>query len=802
MLERLMFDLRQAVRGLRRRPAYTLAGISTLALVIGVNATLFAAISATLFRPIGLKSGERTVTIYTMPPGLSDPKYRNPLHAIDLVRFRERSRTLTHISGLTQQDRVLGTGDDPLVVRTAAVSAELLHLATAPAAFGRAFDEAEDTRKDRVVVLSHAFWRRQFGSDPTVVGRVVSLDAEPYTILGVMPRSFPPQFVEADLWTPLGITTSAVDDSRTYIVPVAELAGGATIAQADAEIGRIIGDLAKELPRTHQGFSGGVIGFREWQYGNFKAPLAILFLAVTALMLMASSNMASLTLANVTSRQGEIALRRAMGATRWDVARLVLVELAVINFAGAGCAIVLGTWMLPTLLRIAPATTAVLGDVGMDWRVALYAFGCAGLASAVAGVVPAMYAAESSAASSAASARATGTRQRQRWRTGLLAVQIALSVALLVSGGLLVRALVRTSATAPGFDATRMLTAQLRLPPSRYTNAPDRVAVVARILDDVARIPGVLAAASTQNQFNPGFTYQTMVEIENRPTPTGAPHTVEWRRVSPGYFRAMRIREVEGRTFTRADDVDALPVAVVSESFARRYWGSVDPIGRRMRRGTKWLTVVGVVGDVSDVDLLQPPEPTLYAPWAQTSNTNFPIALVIRTAGNSLDVASAVRSVVASADSTLALDRIQPLETFLADSLAPQRFRTTLMLGLASVGLVLGALGVAGVTARSIAERMPEFGIRLALGCESAALWRDAVAEQLRVVAVGAAAGIALALAAGRLLGALLPETDGIDPTVIAAALGCLGTTALAAAAIPAARVLRVDPVAVLRAER
>src|SRR5262245_3528418 len=298
MLERFVFDVRQALRGLRRRPAYTIAGISTLALVIGVNATLFAAINATLFRQIGLKSGDRTVTIYTMPPGLTDVKDRNPLHAIDLVRFRERSRTLAHISGMSLQERVLGTSDDPMVVRTAAVSAQLLGLAPESASLGRIFDEAEETRKDRVVVLSSGFWRRQFGGDPAIVGRVITLDAEPYTVVGVMPPSFPPKFLEADLWTPLGITTSAsADDSRTYIVTVAELAGGTTLAQADAEIRSIMGDLAKEL-RTHRGFSGGVTGFRQWQYGQFKAPLAILFLAVTTLTLIAAFNVASLTLAN------------------------------------------------------------------------------------------------------------------------------------------------------------------------------------------------------------------------------------------------------------------------------------------------------------------------------------------------------------------------------------------------------------------------------------------------------------------------------------------------------------------------
>jgi putative ABC transport system permease protein len=799
MLERFVFDLRQALRGLRRRPAYAIAGISTLALVIGVNATLFAAINATLFRHIGLKSGERTVTIYTMPPGLTDAKDRNPLHAIDLVRFRERSRTLTHISGMSLQERVLGTSDDPLVVRTAAVSAELLGLAPQSASLGRVFDEAEETRRDRVVVMSNGFWRRQFGGDPAIVGRVITLDAEPYTVLGVMPPSFPPQFLEADLWTPLGITTSAsTDDSRTYIVPVAELAGGATLPQADAEIRRIIGDLAKELPRTHRGFSAGVIGFREWQYGQFKAPLAILFLAVTTLTLIAAFNVASLTLANVTARQGEMALRRAMGATRWAIARLVIAEIAIINVIGAVCAVAMGAWLLPALLRIAPATTAVLGEVGMDWRVALYALACAVLASLAAGVVPALCAADSSVGPGGSN-RAIGSRERQRWRTALLTVQIALSVALLVAGGLLVRAMMRTAGTRTGFDATRVLTAQLRLPPSRYGSATDRVGVLARILDGAVRIPGVLHAASTQNQFKPGFSYQTMMEIENRPTPTGAPYTVQWRRISPDYFQALRIRLIAGRAFTAQDDIDTPPVAIVSEAFARRYWEDLDPIGRRIRRGTKFLTVVGVVGDVSDVDLLQPPEPTLYGPWAQTSNTNFPIGLVVRTAGNPMDAASSLRTIVAAADPTLALDRIQPLETFLADSLAPQRFRTTLMLGLAVVGLLLGAIGVAGVTARSIAERMPEFGVRLALGCGSGALWRGTVLEQLRVVALAAAIGVALAIAAGRVLGAVLPEIEGIDAAVIATALGALASAVLLAAAIPAARVLRVDPSSVLR---
>ena len=795
-----MFELRQALRGLRNRPAYTVAGTATLALVIGVNAALFAAINVTLFQPIPLKSGDRTISIYLMPPGLSDPKYRNPLHAIDLVRFRERSRTLTRLAAFTTADRVLATGGDPSVVNTVPVSAEMLRLSVEGPMLGRVFTDEEDTNKERLIVLSYGTWQRRFGGDAAIVGRSVQLDGDPYTIIGVMPREFPPRFLTAELWTPLGITNSApVNEARTYIVTIAQLADGATLGQADAEIRAIVADLARELPRTHQGWTGGVITFRDWQYGSFRAPLLVLFFALIVLLLIASSNIASLTLAHVTARSGELALRRAMGATRWDLARLVLAEIAVMNTIGAAFAVVLGTWFLPALMAIAPATTRVLGEVRMDWRVAIYAMGCAVLASIGAGVVPALTASDSVPAMNAAAARFTGSRHRRRWRAILLMTQTALCVALLVVGGLLVRALVRTSGIGLGYDPDHVLTAQLQLPPSRYANGPERVAAMERVIERIAAIPGVIDAGATMNRFTPGFAYQTLVEIEGQRTPDGSGHTVQFRRVSASYFKTMRIRVLTGRTFTNQDSLSTPVVAIVSRSFADRFWPGVDPIARRIQRGTAMATIVGIVDDVSDVDLLQAPEPTLYAAWSQTANVAFPMGLVARVAGEPQNVAQPLRAAVASVDPMLALDRIQTLDTFLADSLAPQRFRTTIMLGLALVGLLLGAIGIAGVTARTIAERMPEFGVRLMLGCDSGALWRSAVSAQLRVVSIGAAGGVALAVGAGWLLASILPETGGIDPLVLFGSIGLLLSTAALSAAIPASRVLRANPIAVLR---
>jgi len=272
-----MSEFRHAWRGLIRRPAYAIATVGTLAIVIGVNAALSAAINVTLLRPIPLKSGERTVQIYLLPPRLSDPKYRNPLHAIDLVRFRERSRTLTHIAAFTIAERVLGTGADADVISTLPTNAEMLRLSIDGPLLGRVFSDEEERRKDPVMVLSYGAWQRRFGGDGGIVGRKVQLDGDPYTVIGVMPQTFPPTFLDAELWTPLGIVDSApTNEARTNLVTIAQLADGVTFAQAEAEVHAIVADLARELPLTHQGWTGGLNTFRAWQYGTFRAPLLVL----------------------------------------------------------------------------------------------------------------------------------------------------------------------------------------------------------------------------------------------------------------------------------------------------------------------------------------------------------------------------------------------------------------------------------------------------------------------------------------------------------------------------------------------
>jgi predicted permease len=480
---------------------------------------------------------------------------------------------------------------------------------------------------------------------------------------------------------------------------------------------------------------------------------------------------------------------------------MIVLEVGILNLLGAALGVLLATRMLPALLAIDPPATRALGTVEIDWRVAAYCFLSAAVAAGLASAAPAMNASDGALSMQGfgGNSRTHGSRTAERWRSILLMAQTALCVVLLVSGSLVVRALTRSGGIAPGFDAEHVLTAQLRLPAERYATAPARVQVMEQILSRLRGMPGVVNASHTQNRFVPGQSFVTLIRIDGQPTPDGSAHTVQFRRVGPEYFRTMRIRELRGRTFGAQDGPDSLPVTVVSRRFAERFWPGQDPTGRLILRPGKPLTVVGVVEDVSDVNLLQTPEPTLYLTWAQSNTTVSPVGLVVRTAGDPAKFAASLREAVRGADPALPVDRIAPLTAFLDDSLAPQRFRASLLAVLAGVGLLLAAIGVAGVTARSISERMGEFGVRLALGCDQSRLWRVAVSRQLKLVAGGAALGLALSLGAGKLLGYLLPEIGSVDGWSMALGAGVLLCASLAAAGIPAARVLRLDPAQVLK---
>jgi len=805
----LRVDVVHAMRGLARRPSYLLAGSGTLALVIGANAAIFAVANATLLRPVPFASGDRTVAVYLNPPGTTEVRHRNPLRPIDLVRFRQWSRTMTRFESFVLREKLLTDGE-PEVVKGALVTAGFLAMMGATPQLGRHFTVEEDRPSGGAAIISHGLWHRRFGGDPGVLGRRMLVDGEPHVIVGVMRPDFPPAFLDADVFTPFGITDAfaldPLNNGSTYLVTMAELRGGATLRQAGDEVEAMMRRLAAEFPRTHTGWSGGAWSVREWLYGEMRLATLVLMGATALVLLIACANIANLTLAEALGRRSELSLRLALGASRADLLRLQAVESLLISGIGAVSGLVLAYGAVPALMALNPDASRNLGRVAIDWRVQLFTGSLGALTALLAGILPGLRAlgADAAPALGEGSRRTAGSRTHRRVRRLLLVGETALCVALLVAGGVLLRSLEHASSIDPGFRADHVLTAQIRLPASIYTTSERRAETVHRILERLRAIPGVVSASTTQNLFIPGFAFQTMFHVEHKPTPDGQPRTSHFRRVSPDYFRTMRIRELAGRTFTDADTGETPLVAVISKRLADGLWPGEDPIGRRVRRGAaqpQWLTIVGVVDDVSDVGLGQAPEGTFYMAYAQNNAAAAPIGMVVRTQSDPLTMVAAVRAAVFAIDPELPIHRVATLESFLRESLAPQRFRTTVLALLAGLGLLLSAIGIYGVTARGVAERTREFGVRLALGSAPRGVVGLVLTQAIASAGVGALAGLAAGVGLAMLLGRVLTNVAEPDVLIGAVAAALLLATATLAAIVPAARVLRLDPVVALRAE-
>ena len=804
-MDKLRADLLHAWRSLRRRPAYFLTCAATLALVLGANAAIFSVVNATLLRPLPFSAGERTVHLFMLPPGLTEVHQRNPLQQMDVARYRERMRALKRLEGFFLSDRILNDGREPQVVKGGAVTPGLLQMVAMAMTAGRPFLPEEGQPGHHVAIVTARYWRRVMGGGGDVVGSGMTIDGVPHTIVGIASGPLP-SFLDAEILTPLVVdpTPAGRGPVRT-VVAFGELGDGATPVEANQEAAEIVRQLGAEFPRSHSGWTGGAEAARQFQYGSVRTPVLVLFGATAFVLLIACANVASLTSAQAAGRGSDLALRIALGASRADVLRLQVMELLIVSGAAAVPGLALAWVAVPALLSLDPTAAQALGPVSIDWRVQTFTVAAALAVALASGVLPAWQAfnGNTSATLSEGTRRSAGGRSARRMRGLLVAGEVGVCVALLMGGAVLVRGLLQVTRLEPGFDPHGILTAQVRLQEPAYARPEARAAVVANILDRVRSVPGVEAASTVMNRFVPGFAYQTTFVVQDRPRPDGQPWATQFRRVSPDYFRTLRIRELGGRTFTGRDTATTPHVAVISRLLAEQLFPGEDPIGRLIRRtaaASPLTTIVGVVDDVRDVSMTQAPEGTLYLAWSQNNNTGIPVSLVLRTSGDPALLAPSVRAAVAEADPQLPLQSVLPLETFLQDSLAPPRFRTTVLGVIAALGLVLAALGIYGVTSRGVIDRRHEFAVRLALGATSPRLVGTAIAESLRNVAIGAAAGIVAGLWLCASLASVLENVPASGTVLIAlGATALLSVAAATAALIPAVRVLHVQPADALK---
>ena len=815
----LPHDVRFALRTLRRHPALTVAVVMAIALAIGANTAIFAVVNGVLLRPLPHPDSDRLVRLFQVEPPPSEA--RAPLSPPNLFDWRERSALLTGLAAYWSPEVTLTGAGEPERLLGAVASHELFGLLRTAPALGRVYGREEDSPGGAaVVVLGHGLWRRRFGGDPDLLGRALTLDGRPHTVIGVMPPGFDFPRAGTQLWLPLRLEREA-DAARIgmsyrayrILEVVARLADGATVAQARAEAESIAAHLAREHAEENSGFGAALLPLLEFEVGEARPGLLALQASVLLLLVIACANLSSVMLARSAARSRELAVRVALGASRLRLARQLLVESAVLSIVGgiAGAAVAAG--VLRSLRESAASGLPRLDAVSLDGAVLAFS-ALATLATGLAfGLGPAVRAAAGDAYASLRAGAAADTAPRHvRARRVLVAAQIATATVLLVSAGLLVRSLDRMLRTDPGFRSEGVpVVARVSLPRSRYTE-PERVAAFYEALvGRVEALPGVESTAlSIGVPLGPDarfFVDRTGVEVEGAPPrapgqrPAAAMHVV-----SPRLFDVLRIPLVRGRVFDDRDSRGAPAVAVINEALARRLFGDTDPLGRRLTHDMTLppgepgeREIVGVVGDVRHFSLGEAPEPQIYVPHGQSAWPSMHV--LVRGAGDAATMAPAVRAAVKALDPEIPVPPIESLDSVARSALAQPRLQTTLLALFAGVALAVACLGLYGLVAYSVACRTREIGVRLALGAGRREVVRLVVGEGMGLTLLGLGLGLCGAAAAARVLSSLLFGTGPLDPLALTAASGLLALVALLACWLPARSASRIDPLAAMRAE-
>ncbi|HEX7117860.1 MAG TPA: ABC transporter permease [Longimicrobiales bacterium] len=815
-MESILKDLRYAVRTLRRSPGFTLAALVTLALGIGANTAVFSVVNGVVLRPLPYPEPERVVYIgwdYGSGASKSETAYK-------FEYIREHGRVFEGVSTERAWATALGEAAVPDEVTGLRVSEDFFRVVGVQPVLGRAFLPEEDVPGGRrVVVLGDELWRTRFDADPGVLGRPVRLGGEPYTVVGVMPPGFhvPEQPGAADFFVPFQLDPDPRDGGMNYVIR-ARIRPGVTPEQVRADLLAVSRQFKAEHPELVRENETGP-GARLWEYGDIyvgglERTLWVLLGAVGFVLLIACVNVANLLLARSTGRRREMAIRAAIGAGRGRIARQLLAESLLLALGSAIVGLLVGRWSVDALLAFAPAGLPRMDEIGLDGRVLSFTLAVGGVTGVAFGLTAAWHAFRTDLNGSLrdGGARQGSSRAGLRVRSAFVTAQAALAVVLLTGAGLLIASFFRLQSVDTGFDPDGVVAVAFRRTPAEYA-APGRIWTFERqLLERVRSIPGVEAAAATsalpfRGQFNFPMT------VVGRPEATRP--DVQWRSVSPDYFGTLRTPLLRGREFDARDAAQAPPVAIVNETFARKYFGDEDPIGQRIDIGTiggrevipgfddPARTIVGVVADTRVLSLDGEVEEIMYTPRAQEPVVQgyFGLGgLLVRTRGAAA-VAPAVLAAVRELDPRMPVPQLVPMREAIGASIAQERFNTVLLGAFAGLALVLTAIGIYGVVAYSVRQRTAEIGIRVALGADRRTVLGMVVRQGMTPVAIGLGLGLLSAVALTRLISSLLFGVSPTDPATIGAVAGVIAAVAFAATWLPARRAAGVDPVVALKTE-
>jgi putative ABC transport system permease protein len=808
-MDAVLQDLRYAWRSFRRQPAFALLAIGTLALGIGANAAIFSVVNAVLLRPLSYSQPERIVAISTL---WRKTGVRGSVSAPDFHDWHDTTSSfdaMAYYAGGETSVSAAGVADYGTVIR---VTPGFFNVFGMAPAIGRVIAAIDETPGSPfAAVISHDFWMRRLGGRPDAIGATVSFADRRFTIIGVMPPAFAFP-ARTDIWYPAWVQPETRSRSGHNYRVVARLKEGAGLEQAQAEMTALAARLETAYPLSNDGKSAIVVPLQEELVGDTRPTLKLLAGAVALVLLIACANVANLLLARATARTSELGVRAALGASRGRLVAQLVTESLLLALAAGALGLVLARWSVAALIAAAPVGLPRLAEVGIDARVLLFALVASVASSLVFGVAPALQASRVDLNQSLRQGGRGGALGGGgfRLRGVLVVAEVALAVALVVGASLLIRSFVALGQVSLGFSADRLLVMQTSVPSRDMAGARRATAFYGSLLTRLAAVPGVASVAairglpSARSRFGHESNGGYWLEGGQDPGVVGvrlpqAAFTV----VTPGYFRTMQIPVRRGRDFTARDQFDAPFVAIVNDALVRQAFGDIDPIGRNIASGLdthKFMTIVGVVGDVRSNDPSQPPAPELYMPFEQHPLTATSLAIVARTAGEPMSVANTFRDAIRELSVDVPV-RASTMNDALSIAVATPRFRTLLIGAFAAFALVLAIAGVYGVMAYAVSRRTAEIGVRMAMGAASGDILRLVMGQGLRLAVAGIAIGCAMAYALAQLLRGMLFAVAPADPLVFVAVPIALMLTAAAATAIPALRAARVDPMQALRAD-
>ncbi|HEV2705010.1 MAG TPA: ABC transporter permease [Pyrinomonadaceae bacterium] len=804
-------DLRYGARMLMKSPGFTVIAVLALALGIGANSAIFSVVNAVLLRSLPYKDSERLVMLWEQHPQAG----RMGVAGLNFIEWQRQATFFEHAAVFAQTSFDLTGQGEAERIQGTRVTADFFKTIGSDAALGRTFRPGEDAgAAEPVVVVSHGFWQKRLGGDARALGTHIKLDETDYTVIGVMPQDFGER-LDDWVWTPLSTDPERISAGGRSLQALARLKPGVTLAQAQAELDKIAADLSAARPDFNRDWTFRLVPLHEQITGSVRLILLVLSVTVCLVLLIACANVANLSLARATRREGEMAIRTALGATRWRLVRQLLTESVLLALLGGAAGLLLALWGIDLLLTLGTVPRAK--EIGVDSQVLVFTLIVSVATGILFGLAPALRVARrdvNSALKDVAKSSVPGF-SRNRLRGALVVAEVALAVVLLIGAGLLMRSFVRLTSIDPGFETDNVLLLEVPLSETRYKEDERVVRFFDEMLARVRALPGVEAAGTTHTAPLDGSDSSRPFIIADRTPPEpGKEPGAGYRVVSPGYFRALGIPVLQGRDFSDNDRLSAPAVVMINQTLARRHWPNANPVGQRMRQGavggeSPWMEIVGVVGDVRHSRLDAEPRPEMYFPYAQAGGqasrsivaSRRRITLAVRASSSLASLGEAVRREISQIDKNQPVTGVRTMNESVARSVMTQRFSTLLVAIFAGLALALAMIGVYGVMSFSVGGRTREIGIRMALGAQGADVMRMIVGQGMWLVLAGIGVGLAASFAATRLMAGLLYGVSTTDPLVFFIIPTLLAAVALLACYLPARRATKINPMEALRYE-